>query len=227
MDITGISSMATRQLLAELAPAARNALGFAVTVSSIGGVDATRRVEAGEPFDFVVLAADAIDKLTAAGHVQPGSRVDLAHSLVAVAVRAGTPRPDISTEDALRRAVLAAASVGYSTGPSGVALMALFSRWGIGQALQPRTVQAPPGVPVGSLVASGDVALGFQQLGELMHLPGIDVVGTLPPGAGIATTFSAGICSAAPQPEAARSFLLFMASQQAAEAKQRHGMTPA
>jgi molybdate transport system substrate-binding protein len=225
--IKGISSMATRQLLAELLAVREQGLGFDVTIESVGGVDAARRVQDGEPFDFVVLALDAIDKLIAAGRVVPGSKVDLVHSGVAACVRAGAVRPDIASEEALRRAVLAAPSIGYSTGPSGVALMKLFERWGIADQVRQRTVQAPPGVPVGTLVARGEVALGFQQLSELMHLEGIDVLGPLPAAVQITTTFSAGLCSVSLQGKAVRSLLAFMASPEAAPAKRQHGMEPA
>ena len=120
--------MATRLLLAELATAFEQASGQAVQVESVGGVDAARRVKEGETFDAVVLASNAIDALVEAGRVVPGSRVDLVHSGVAIAVRAGAPRPPITSEDAVRRAVLAARSVGYSTGPSGVALLKQIGR---------------------------------------------------------------------------------------------------
>ena len=169
MPIKGISSMATRQVLAELAEAYERRSDRAVEIESVGGVDAARRVQAGEPFDVVFLASDAIDKLAAAGRIAPYSKVDLVVSPVAVAVRTGAPHPDIASEEAVRRAVLAAPSLGYSTGPSGVALLRLFDRWGITAQLQGRIVQAPPGVPVGNLVARGEVALGFQQLSELLN----------------------------------------------------------
>ncbi len=223
LAITGISSMATRALLAELLTAYR----APVAMASVGGVDAAKRVQAGEAFDVVVLASDSIDKLVAAGRVLSGSKVDLVHSGVAVAVKAGAARPDIASAEAVKRAVLAAPTLGYSTGPSGVQLAKLFERWGIAQEIAPRIVTAPPGVPVGALVARGDVALGFQQLSELMSLHGIDVLGPLPPAIQITTTFSAGVCAASTQPDAAHALLAFLASPETAQTKQRHGMQPA
>ncbi len=219
--------MATRQVLAELSTAFEGQTGQAVAIESVGGVDAARRVQAGEVFDAVMLASDAIDKLIASGHAVQGSRVDLVRSGVAVAVRAGAPVPDIASEEAVRAAVLAAPSISYSTGPSGVALTRLFERWGIAEAIAPRMVQAPPGVPVGSLVARGDVALGFQQLSELIHLQGITLVGALPEAIQIITTFSGAVAATARQPEAARALLAFMAAPAAADAKRRQGMEPA
>lgn len=221
--IKGISSMATRAVLAELAAAFEQRAGHGVDIESVGGVDAAKRVQAGEPFDLVVLAADALDKLIAGGHLMAGSKIDLVRSGVAVAVRDGVPQPDLGSEETVREAVLSAHSIGYSTGPSGVQLSKLFARWGIAE----RIVQAPPGVPVGTLVASGEVELGFQQLSELMNLPGITVVGPLPPAIQIVTTFSAGIGALSTQADRVRSLLDFMASPVCAETMRRHGMEPA
>ena len=225
--IKGISSMATRQVLADLVAAYQQQSDVVVTIESVGGVDAARRVQAGESFDFVVLASDAIDKLITSGHIDAHSKTDLVHSGVAVAVRAGAAHPDISTEDALRQAVQSAHSLSYSTGPSGVALARLFERWGIADEIKSRIVQAPPGVPVGALVARGDVELGFQQLSELIHIEGIDLLGPLPAAVQITTTFTAGLCPGSSQAAAVRGLLDFMASPAAAEAKQRQGMEPA
>ncbi len=225
--LLGISSMATRQVLAELVDAYQKHAGQQVAIASVGGVDAAKRVAAGEAFDVVILASDAIDKLIASGHVLAGSKVDLVHSGVAVAVRAGAPKPDISSEAAVREAILQARNLSYSTGPSGVALARLFERWGIAGQIKERIVTPPPGIPVGSLVAKGEVALGFQQLSELISLEGIMVLGPLPPAIQIITTFSGGVCATSTQGEAARALLAYMASPAAAEAKRRQGMDPA
>jgi molybdate transport system substrate-binding protein len=222
--IRGISSMATRQLLGELGTAYAQQAGIDVRIESVGGVDAAKRVRAGEPFDVVILASEAIAKLEEAGQVVLGSRVDLVRSGVGIAVRDGAPIPDVASEDALKKAVLATSTVGYSTGPSGTALLKLFERWGVADAMREKLVQAPAGVPVGSLVAEGKVALGFQQLSELIHQPGIVVVGPMPPGAQINTIFSGAVCATCSQPAAARALLEFMASPSTAEAKRRQGM---
>lgn len=219
--------MATRAVLAELAAAFERHFGMALAIEAVGGVDAARRVAAGEGFDLVFLAAEAVDKLIAAGHLAPGSRVDLVRSPVAVAVRAGAPRPDIGSEPALKAAVLAARTIGYSTGPSGTHLMQLFERWGVAEALKARTVQAPPGVPVASLVARGEVELGFQQLAELMNASGVEVLGLLPEGAQYITTFCAALGKGRPNAAAARAALEFMNTPEAAAIKRRHGMEPA
>jgi molybdate transport system substrate-binding protein len=226
-EIKGISSMATRLVLTELVDQFQRRSGLHVAIESVGGVDAARRVQAGEAFDVVILASDAIDKLMATGHVLAGSKIDLVRSGVAVAVRAGAPRPDISTEDAVREAVLAARSISYSTGPSGVALARLFERWGIAQEIQGRIVQAPPGVPVGTLVARGEVELGFQQLSELLNLEGITVLGPLPPAIQITTIFSGGVCAGTGQADAVRAMLDFMNLPDASTTKRRQGMEPA
>ena len=223
-----LSSMATKGVLEQLAPAFERATGVMVIPESIGGVDVNRRVKSGEAVDLVVLAANAIDALIKEGHLVAGSRVDLVTSGVAIAVRAGAPRPDIGSEAAVKAAVLAAKTVGYSTGPSGVTLAMLFERWGILEQIQARIVVAPPGVPVGGLVARGEAELGFQQMSELIHLPGIDVIGMMPPAIQTITTFSAGIAVASKTDAAAvRTFLDYARSPAAAAAIRGNGMEAA
>ena len=226
-DIKGISSMATRLVLAELVDAFQRRTGTRVAIESVGGVDAAKRVQAGEAFDVVILASDAIDKLIASGHVLPDSKVDLVRSGVAVAVRAGATKPDISSEETVRAAVLAARTISYSTGPSGVALARLFERWGIAEQIKDRIVTPPPGIPVGSLVAKGEVELGFQQLSELINLEGITVLGPLPAAIQIITTFSAGLCRGTSKADVVRAMLADMNTPEAAAAKLRQGMEPA
>jgi len=218
--------MATKQLLAELFAKFQQKTGHTVALESVGGVDAAKRVQAGEVFDAVILASNVIDQLIAEGKIA-GKRVDLVTSGVAVVVKAGAARPDISTEEALKQAVRNAKSVGYSTGPSGTHLAGLFARWGIAEEIKSRFIQASPGVPVGSLVAKGDMELGFQQLSELIHLKGVDILGPLPPSAQIITTFSGGVATSSKQSETVRSLLDFLASPDAAAEKRANGMDPA
>jgi molybdate transport system substrate-binding protein len=225
--LAGISSMATRHVLAGLADDYRRACGQAVAIESVGGVDAARRVAAGEAFDFVVLAADAMAKLATAGHVDAASRVDVARSGIAIAVAAGAARPDIGSEAAVRDAVLAAQRIGYSTGPSGSCLLQLFERWGIADTLAPRLRLAPPGVPVATLIARGEVEFGFQQLSELVNVAGIDVVGPLPDTIQKHTVFSAALCRTTSRADAARAFLACLVTPRTADVKQRHGMEAA
>ena len=222
-----ISSMATREVLTELAARFERDTNQKVATEAAGGVDVAKRVQNGEAVDIVVLASNAIDKLIADGKVLAGSRVDLVRSGVSIAVRAGAARPDVSSEDAVKRAVLSAKTVSYSTGPSGVYLEKMFARWGILEDIRARIVVPPPGKPVGSLVAEGTVELGFQQSSELINLAGIDVLGPLPPAIQTITIFSGGVAASSAHADSARAVLKFMASPGAADAKQRHGMEPA
>jgi molybdate transport system substrate-binding protein len=221
-----ISSMATRAVLRELADLCQATTGRTVTTEAAGGVDVARRVRAGDAPDIVVLASDVVSTLIDEGHLRAG-RVDLVKSGVAVAIRAGSARPDIGSEDGLRRAVLAAATLSYSTGPSGTHLEKTFERWGVLATIRERVVVPPPGVPVGTLVADGRAELGFQQLSELATLPGIEVVGPLPPEVQTLTVFSGAVAARCTRPEAARTVLDCMASPAAAEVIRRHWMEPA
>lgn len=221
--ITGLSSMATQHVLAELA-ADYSKRVRPVSATSVGGVEAAARVRAGEDWDFVVLAADALAKLEAEGFVVRGSRVDVAASGMAIAVGPESAFIDVSDEEAVRDAVLNARSIGYSTGPSGAHLMRVFDRWGIADEIKPRLVQAPVGVPVGSLVARGEVELGVQQMSELVHVAGIRLAGPLPAAIQTLTIFSGGVCATSKRADDARGFLAFAASKETEGCKRRHGM---
>lgn len=226
--LKGISSMATRQLLARFSEIFQQQSGWQLQMESVGGVDAAKRVHSGEAFDVVILGSDAIDKLIASGHLQTGSRVDVVKSPISVAIKSGALRADITTASSLKNSLLVAKSISYSTGPSGVYLAQLFEKMGIAETLKAKTVQAPPGVPVGSLVAKGEVELGFQQRSELIHIEGIELLGNLPDEVAYITTFSAGIPVNAPEVSqlAIQQFLRFANSEQTVSIKQAQGMQP-
>jgi molybdate transport system substrate-binding protein len=225
--VTVICSMATRQILDGLARRYEEITGFRVVIKPMGGVEAARLVRAGEVADVVVLASKVMAELEAEGHVITGSILDFARSGIGIAVRAGAERPDISDEQSVKRAVGAAGKVGYSTGPSGDHLLQLCVKWGLGPTVAERLVKAPPGVPVATLVLQGQADLGFQQLSELLHVPGIEIVGPLPPGIQAVTVFSAGLFGASPQPQEARALIAYLTSPEADSAKREHGMEPA
>jgi molybdate transport system substrate-binding protein len=219
--------MATRDVLRGLAAQYETANAKAVTIEAAGGIDVAKRVERGDALEVAVLAANVIDRLMSQGKIVAGSRVDLVKSGVAIAVRAGAAKPDVATEDAVKRAVQGAKTVSYSTGPSGVHLESTFARWGILEQIRPRIVVPPPGVPVGSLIAAGTAELGFQQLSELRNVAGIEVIGPLPPSIQTITVFSGGIAASCRRPEEGRALLAFMAAPAVADIKRWHGLEPA
>jgi molybdate transport system substrate-binding protein len=223
--VTGISSMATRQILSELASAYQESTGQIVSVESVGGVDAAKRIRAGEAFDFAVLASDALWQLETDGALVASSIVEIAESPMAMAVRVGGKRPDPLDEAAVRAALVNAASIGISTGPSGAHVVKLARDWGLESEVSARIVQAKPGVPVAKLLADGVVEVGFQQLSEMQGAPGIDIVGLLPDALQPKTIFAAAICKAASHADAAGGFIAYLASPATAETKRRHGMT--
>jgi molybdate transport system substrate-binding protein len=225
--LTGISSMATRQILADVAQSYERRTGCRVAIQAMGGVDAARRIRAGEPTDVIILASNVIEQLEAEGYVVPGSRADFARSGIAIAVPSGAQRPAIGDEDAVKQATLNARKICYSTGPSGDHLKKLWQRWGILDVVSDRAMQAPAGIPVGTIVAKGEADLGFQQLSELLHVPGIDILGPLPPELQAVTVFSAGISGTSSQVEPARAFVAYLASAEAGSTKRQHGMDSA
>ena len=225
--ITGISSMATRQILADLAARYEGETGCAVAIEAMGGVPAADQVRAGAATDIVILASGPMAKLEAEGHLLPGSVMPFARSGMAIAVRAGAPRPEIGEAEDVRRAISAAKTVGYSTGPSGDHLLKLCADWGFGAAALARLVKAPAGTPVATFVARGDAELGVQQLSEFAGVDGIDVVGPLPPAIQAVTLFSAGIARTSAQPDPVRALIAFLTAEAAGDVKRRHGMEPA
>jgi molybdate transport system substrate-binding protein len=222
--LVGLSSMATRHILTDLARDYESQTGVRVEIRSMGGVEAAKLVQAGEATDIVVLASKVMTSLEAEGHLVKGSTKDFARSEIGIAVRLGLALPSVADEQAVKQAMLNARKICYSTGPSGDHLKALCEKWGVPLA---RTLVAPPGVPVAALVANGEADLGFQQLSELIGQPGIEIVGPLPPQIQAVTVFSAGVASKSSDPEAARALVAYLASVETDRAKRRHGMKPA
>ena len=223
-DIRVMSSLATREAWLELVPQFEKASGHRVKIDWVGSQDMMKRLRGGEVVDLVVLSASGIDELIKEGRLAPGSRVDLASSVIGVAVRAGARKPDLSSGEALKRELLAARSIGYSSGPSGLYLAGLFKKWGIPEA---KITQTPPGTPVGDILASGKVEIGFQQVSELLPIKGIDYVGPLPADIQLRTVFSAGTHVGATQAGAAKELTAFMTSAAAEPVLKAKGLEPA
>jgi molybdate transport system substrate-binding protein len=175
VEIKIMSSNAMREALLELFPMFERETGQKPMPTFVGGVDIMKRMAAGEICDLVIMSGPQIDQLIGQGKIKAGSRVDLVRSGIGVAVRAGAPRPDISSAEAIKRALLAAKSITYSSGPSGVYLANLFAKMGIADALKDKIKPVPPGVPAGSFVARGEAEIGFQQISELLPVQGIDL----------------------------------------------------
>jgi molybdate transport system substrate-binding protein len=225
-EIKVLSTQATEQAYRELVPQFERATGHKVTTIFTGTLDADKRLAAGEAYDLLIMSGPSIDEHLKDGKLVAGSRVDLAKSGVGVGVKAGAPKPDIRTTDALRKTILGAKSIGYSTGPSGLYVLKLFQRLGVADQVKPKLKQTATGVFVGSIIASGEVEIGFQQVSELGQFPGVDFVGPLPADVQEVTVFSSGITRNAKQTEAARAWVRYLTGPEAAQAFTKRGLQP-
>jgi molybdate transport system substrate-binding protein len=230
-DIKVMTSGALSAALRELAPAFERASGSTLTIVSGGSVAGAAdsipdRLQRGEKADVLIMAAAGMDNLTKAGRVVAGSRVDLARSSIGIAVRAGTPKPDIGSVDALRRALLQAASVAYSSSVSGVYVSTeLYERLGIAGQMRGKSRRVES-EPVAAVVARGEAEIGIQQISELRPVPGVEVVGPLPAEVQRVTMFSAAAGAGSANPTGGRALIAFLASPSASAAIARSGMDP-
>ena len=225
-EVKVMASNAVKEPLLELVSAFETSSGHRVTMIWGGTEGLAKRVSGGEVVDLIIIAAPNIDQLIVDGKLVPGSRADVAKSGVGVAVRTGLPRPDISSGEAVKRAVLAANSVAYSSGPSGFYLADLFKKMGIADQIKDKVKQPASGVQVGDLVARGEADLGFQQVSELLHVKGIDYLGPLPADIQTITVFSAGLHMAASTPDAAKALVKFLTAPEAGPILKKFGMEP-
>jgi molybdate transport system substrate-binding protein len=184
------------------------------------------RLERGEPADVLIMVGYALDDLAKQGKVIADSRVELVKSPIGISVKAGAPKPDISSADAVKRALLAAKSIAYSDSASGVYVSTeMFQKLGIAEQMKDKAKKIPA-EPVGGVVARGDAEIGFQQISEMLPVPGIDIVGQLPPDLQKITVFSAGIATVSKEPDAGRALIKFLASPAASAAIVKSGMEP-
>jgi molybdate transport system substrate-binding protein len=225
-EIKVLSTQATEEAYKELAPQFEKASGHKVTTIFTGTLGVMKRLSDGESYDLLIMSRQSIDELAQAGKVVAGSRTDIAKSGVGVAVGKGKPKPDISTVDALKKTLLAAKSIGYSTGPSGIYVVTMFQKMGIADEIKSKLKQTPTGVFVGSIIASGEAEIGFQQVSELSFFPGIDYVGPIPAEVQLITVFSAGIPAGTKQADAAKALVSFITAPAAAAIFKKHALDP-
>ena len=194
---------------------------------SMGSAPTTipNRLQRGEVYDVVIMAGDGLDDLIRQHKIVAGSRVDLARSMIGVAVRAGAAKPDISSAEAVKRALTQAQSVAFSSSASGVYLIGLFERMGIGEIMKAKSKQIL-GEPVAAVVARGEAEICFQQISEILPVQGIDYVGPLPNEIQEITIFAAGIAANAQQAQAARELMQYLSAPANAAAIKKSGMEP-
>ena len=194
-EIKVLASTAIKDAYLELLPQFEKATGNKVTAEWSGTPDIQKRIAAGEAADVVILGNSGTEELIRQGKLVPASRANFAKSGAGVAVREGAPKPDISTADAVKKAVLSAKSVAYSAGASGAYIVSMFQKMGIADEVKAKTATVKPGEPVGAVVARGDAEIGFQQISELIPVKGIQYLGPLPPEIQNVTVFSGGVHS--------------------------------
>jgi molybdate transport system substrate-binding protein len=224
-EIKVLSSLAIREAYLELVPEFEKASGHRVATTWTGTVDIRKRMATGEIYDLVIMTRDGIEALTGEGKIVPGSRVDLVKVGIGIAVREGA-KPDVSSPAALKAALLAAKTIGYSTGPSGVYLQGLFERMGIGAQVKDKVRTVPSGEVIGDAIVRGDVEIGFQQISELVSFPGIAFLGPLPAEIQHISVFAGGIHTAAQNPAAAKALIAHLTSAAAVQVIRSHGLEP-
>jgi molybdate transport system substrate-binding protein len=227
VEIKVLSSLATREAYLEMVPQFEKSNGHTVATTWAGTTDIMKRMAAGEIYDLIISSNKSLDELVKLGNIAAGSQITLAQCGIGIAVRAGAPKPDVSSPEAFKQAMLAAKTVGYSTGPSGVYLAGLFEKMGIGDAVKAKTRQVPSGQTVGPIIASGEAEIGFQQVSELAHAEGIDYIGPLPAAIQSITVFQAGVHASAPHADMAKALVAFLTSPAARGVMRSHGLETA
>lgn len=225
-DIRVLAPNAAKESVSEAVITFEKSSGNRVIVSWAGTEAITKRITEGEVVDIVVNAAQNIDRLTNEGKLSEGSRTDFARSSIGVAVAPSAARPDVSSIEGLKSALLGAKSIVISSGTSGRYLSDLFSRLGVGEQIKAKVKQPPSGAQIGDILAAGEAELGFQQVSELLHVKGIQFLGPIPAEIQNYTIYSGAAHSQAPQPDAARAFLRVLRQPETAAVVRKSGMEP-
>jgi molybdate transport system substrate-binding protein len=225
-EVSLLSSTAMREALEELVPAFERTSGHKVTITFKSGVDVSAALRAGDHADIAVSTNSALDELEKEGRIVAASRVDFARPRVGVAVKARAPKPDISTPDGFRNALLKAKSIGYSKGPSGIHLEGVMKRLGIFDQVKSKLIQPALGVRVGTIVARGEAEIGVQQINELLPIPGIDFVGPLPGELQTVLVYSLAVPATAKERNAAAALVKYLTSEAALPVFKKLGLDP-
>ena len=226
-EIELITTGAVEFILRDLIPSFESASGHKVTMHVLGTAGAISRIKEGGAGDLILLGPETLTNLEKSGHVVPGSIVNVFHSRAGAAVRAGAPKPDISTVEAFKQALLNAKTIGHSIGPSGAYFTnTLLPKLGIADQVKSK-LRVIKGSPVGLAVAKGDAELGIHQVAELMPIKGIDVLGALPDEIQTTVIYSTGILANAKGPDAARALARYLLLETSVPAIRKNGMEPA
>lgn len=225
-EIRVMAANAVREPLLEIVAAFERSTGHTVRLTWSGTAGIVKRVADGERVDLVIVGSEAIDRLVSEGRLRAEGRADVAKSGVGIAVGPGLSKPDISSADAVKAAILQARSVAYSSGPSGIYMAELFKRLGVDEQVKAKLVRPPPSVQIGDLLARGEVELGFQQISDLLPVKGIQFVGPLPAAIQNMTVYRGALHPSAPSPEAAKALLDFVVTPASWPAIRKAGMEP-
>jgi molybdate transport system substrate-binding protein len=225
-ELKVLASGAVKEAYTEMVPQFEKASGHQVVITWAGTNDIKKKIAAGEVYDLIVVASPEMDGFIKDGKVAAGSKADLVKSGVGVAVKAGITKPDLSSAEALKKALIAAKSVGYSQGPSGAYMVILFDKMGIADQIKAKAKVTQPGIPVASLIRGGEAEIGFQQVSELIHEKGIEFLGPLPTEIQRITTFSGGIHTASKEQAAAKALQSFLTAPERAGELKKHGLSP-
>lgn len=225
-EIKVIAANAVKDGYAELVASFERSSGHKVVTTWAGTVNATKRVSDGEVYDLVIVGSNNIDQLISAGKLAAGSRADFAKSGVGMAIRAGLPKPDVATGDAVKAATLAAKSIVYSAGPSGAYVGDMLKKMGIAEQVASKVKQPSSGAEVAAMISRGEADFGFAQISEFLNVPGLLELGPLPASVQNFTIYAIGLHAAAPSPDAAKALVGHLKAPGAAPAIKKMGMEP-